>query len=139
MRPPPLGQLDSSLVRSDVSRIGPENGKFEYVYIRRRRKSDCVRRALNGGRLQPCWSLAALNPKSSSSSVQGSVKTMAVLARTAPPLAGTGHWASTSVLPSASLSFAAASSRPRGRLGLSAAGTGRVAGARRRLLGWSPL
>ncbi|XP_062204482.1 nucleoside diphosphate kinase 2, chloroplastic-like [Phragmites australis] len=55
---------------------------------------------------------------------------MAVLARTAPPLAGTGHRPSVAVRPSVSLSFAA-SSRPRSGLGLSAAGGGRVAVARR--------
>ncbi|KAK3139960.1 hypothetical protein QOZ80_5AG0393300 [Eleusine coracana subsp. coracana] len=59
------------------------------------------------------------------------METMAVLAKTAPPLAGTRSRPSATVRPSASLSFAAAPTRPRGRLGLSVAGTGRAAGARR--------
>ncbi|PAN21284.1 hypothetical protein PAHAL_3G455200 [Panicum hallii] len=57
--------------------------------------------------------------------------TMAVLARTAAPLAGTGRRPSGSVRPSASLSFAAAT-KSRGRLGVGlSARSGRAAGARR--------
>lgn len=44
---------------------------------------------------------------------------MAALARTSPTLAATGRRSSARLRPSASLSFAAASSRPRGRVGLS--------------------
>ncbi|KAL6638399.1 hypothetical protein ACP70R_023894 [Stipagrostis hirtigluma subsp. patula] len=59
------------------------------------------------------------------------MEAMAVLARTAPPSAGTGHRPSGAVRPSASVSFAA-SSRPRSRLGvgLRAVGGGRAARAR---------
>ncbi|KAL6599863.1 hypothetical protein ACP70R_045514 [Stipagrostis hirtigluma subsp. patula] len=59
------------------------------------------------------------------------MEAMAVLARTAPPPAGTGRRPSGLFQPSASVSFAA-SSRPRGRLGvgLRAAGGGRAARAR---------
>ncbi|PUZ67372.1 hypothetical protein GQ55_3G429300 [Panicum hallii var. hallii] len=57
--------------------------------------------------------------------------TMAVVARTAAPLAGTGRRPSGSVRPSASLSFAAAT-KSRGRLGVGlSARSGRAAGARR--------
>ncbi|XP_051185233.1 nucleoside diphosphate kinase 1 isoform X1 [Lolium perenne] len=54
---------------------------------------------------------------------------MAALARTGPsPLAATGHRSSASLCPAASLSFPAASSRGRGRVGLSAAAwSGRAA------------
>ncbi|TVT98839.1 hypothetical protein EJB05_55830 [Eragrostis curvula] len=62
------------------------------------------------------------------------METMAVLARTAPPLAGTGRRPSAALRPSASLSFASASSRPRATLGLRAAGGARAAGARRAAL-----
>ncbi|TVU49626.1 hypothetical protein EJB05_00944 [Eragrostis curvula] len=62
------------------------------------------------------------------------METMAVLARTAPPLAGTGRRPYAALRPSASLSFASASSRPRATLGLRAAGGARAAGARRAAL-----
>nr|CAB3450873.1 unnamed protein product [Digitaria exilis] len=45
------------------------------------------------------------------------METMAVLARTASPLAGTGRRPSASVRPSASLSFSAASTGTRRRVG----------------------
>jgi hypothetical protein len=61
--------------------------------------------------------------------VEEKMDAMATLARTGPsPLAAAGHRSSASLRPSASLSFAAASSRSRGRVGLSAAGwSGRAA------------
>lgn len=52
---------------------------------------------------------------------------MAALARTGPSLAAAGHRSSAKFRPSASLSFAAASSRNRGRVGLSTAGWNRRA------------
>jgi hypothetical protein len=56
--------------------------------------------------------------------VEEEMDAMATLARTGPsPLAAAGHRSSASLRPSASLSFAAASSRSRGRVvGLSTAG-----------------
>uniref|UniRef100_A0A453K028 Uncharacterized protein n=1 Tax=Aegilops tauschii subsp. strangulata TaxID=200361 RepID=A0A453K028_AEGTS len=47
---------------------------------------------------------------------------MAAVARTGPSLAAAGHRSSATFRPSASLSFASASSRNRGRVGLSTAG-----------------
>uniref|UniRef100_A0A804RHJ9 Nucleoside diphosphate kinase n=1 Tax=Zea mays TaxID=4577 RepID=A0A804RHJ9_MAIZE len=62
------------------------------------------------------------------------METMSALARTAPPLAGTIRRPSCALRPTASLSFAAASTTPRGRLGLglstAPAGSGRAARAR---------
>ena len=62
------------------------------------------------------------------------METMAALARTAPPLAGSSRRPSCALRPTASLSFGAASTTPRGRLGLglstSSAGSVRAAGAR---------
>ncbi|KAG0521156.1 hypothetical protein BDA96_08G137200 [Sorghum bicolor] len=62
------------------------------------------------------------------------METMAALARTAPPLAGTTQRHSCALRRTASLSFAAASTTPRGRLGLAlstaSAGSGRAARAR---------
>ncbi|CAD6267580.1 unnamed protein product [Miscanthus lutarioriparius] len=62
------------------------------------------------------------------------METMAALARTAPPLAGSSRRPSCALRPTASLSFGAASTTPRGRLGLglstASAGSGRAARAR---------
>ncbi|XP_066355973.1 uncharacterized protein [Miscanthus floridulus] len=62
------------------------------------------------------------------------METMAALARTAPPLAGSTRRPSCALRPTASLSFGAASTTPRGRLGLglstASAGSGRAARAR---------
>ncbi|KAM3254922.1 hypothetical protein ACQJBY_048389 [Aegilops geniculata] len=52
---------------------------------------------------------------------------MAALARTGPSLAAAGHRSSATFRPSVSLSFASASSRSRGRVGLSTAGWNRRA------------
>ncbi|XP_039783139.1 nucleoside diphosphate kinase 2, chloroplastic-like isoform X2 [Panicum virgatum] len=62
------------------------------------------------------------------------METMAVLARTAPPLAGTGRRPSAAVRPSAFLSFAAASTGTRGRVarGLSTTTVGSGSAARAR-------
>ncbi|RLN07597.1 nucleoside diphosphate kinase 2 [Panicum miliaceum] len=62
------------------------------------------------------------------------METMAVLARTAPPLAGTGRRPSATVRPSAFLSIAATSTGTRGRVarGLSAATVGSGSAARAR-------
>jgi hypothetical protein len=67
-----------------------------------------------------------LHPPRTESSVTAVMETMAVLAMTAPPLAGTRR-TSSAVRPLASLSFTAVSTGPRARLGLSAAGAGRAA------------
>ncbi|XP_066355591.1 uncharacterized protein [Miscanthus floridulus] len=62
------------------------------------------------------------------------METMAALARTVPPLAGSTRRPSCALRPTASLSFGAASTAPRGRLGLglstASAGCGRAARAR---------
>ncbi|XP_066356772.1 nucleoside diphosphate kinase 2, chloroplastic-like isoform X1 [Miscanthus floridulus] len=62
------------------------------------------------------------------------METMAALARTAPPLAGSTRRPSCALRPTASLSFGAASTTPRGRLGLglSTASPGSVRAARAR-------
>jgi hypothetical protein len=48
----------------EASHFGIENGNIECVYIQWKHEQ----RVLNGGRLQPSWSLAAPNPKAASSS-----------------------------------------------------------------------